>query len=225
MDFAARAHPRPRARGGVLRRTRSGSRRSVYMPERNFAEFETGNLTLSVIHAEKMGLEHHVSGNAIALHVDDVEAARKTLEAAGRDVQRRHARHGRVPHGVLQRPRRQRADAPPPLRAAGPESLTARGGLSRTAALRSRRCDHAAPGRARAARPARARTAPARRPLRRLLRRARAARGRDRARGRRRAARPGRRGARRGKRRSRARPRHAPPRRNRAAATTACRSP
>jgi predicted enzyme related to lactoylglutathione lyase len=60
-----------------------GLRRSVYMPERNFAEFETGNLTLSIIHAEKMGLEHHVSGNAIALHVDDVEAARKKLEAQG----------------------------------------------------------------------------------------------------------------------------------------------
>jgi predicted enzyme related to lactoylglutathione lyase len=60
-----------------------GLRRSVYMPDRNFAEFETGNLTLSVIHAEKMGLEHHVSGNAIALHVDDVEAARKALEEQG----------------------------------------------------------------------------------------------------------------------------------------------
>jgi len=60
-----------------------GLRRSVYMPERNFAEFETGNLTLSIIHAEKMGIEHHVSGNAIALHVDDVEEARKRLEEQG----------------------------------------------------------------------------------------------------------------------------------------------
>ncbi|HTQ67939.1 MAG TPA: VOC family protein [Solirubrobacteraceae bacterium] len=60
-----------------------GLRRSVYMPERNFAEFETGNLTLSIIHAEKMGLDHHVSGNAIALHVDDVEAARRELEDKG----------------------------------------------------------------------------------------------------------------------------------------------
>ena len=60
-----------------------GLRRSVYMPERNFAEFETGNLTLSIIHAEKMGIEHHVSGNAIALHVDDVEAARRALEDKG----------------------------------------------------------------------------------------------------------------------------------------------
>jgi predicted enzyme related to lactoylglutathione lyase len=57
--------------------------RSMYRPERHFAEFETGNLTLSVIDAEAMGLEHHVSQNAIALHVDDVEAARATLEQRG----------------------------------------------------------------------------------------------------------------------------------------------
>ena len=63
--------------------TTLGLPRSVYMPERNYAEFETGNLTLSLIHAEKMGLEYHVSGNAIALHVDDVQAARKLLEERG----------------------------------------------------------------------------------------------------------------------------------------------
>jgi predicted enzyme related to lactoylglutathione lyase len=60
-----------------------GLHRSVHMPERNFAEFETGNLTLSVINAEKMGLEHNPQGSEIALHVDDVEAARKTLEGRG----------------------------------------------------------------------------------------------------------------------------------------------
>ena len=59
-----------------------GLRRSVYMPERNFAEFETGNLTLSIIDAEKMGLEHHTMRHEVALHVDDVQAARKTLESA-----------------------------------------------------------------------------------------------------------------------------------------------
>jgi predicted enzyme related to lactoylglutathione lyase len=53
------------------------------MPERNYAEFETGNLTLSVIDAEKMGLEHHAQRTEIALHVDDVPAARKELEARG----------------------------------------------------------------------------------------------------------------------------------------------
>jgi predicted enzyme related to lactoylglutathione lyase len=60
-----------------------GLARSVYMLDRNYAEFETGNLTLSVIDAEKMGLEHKVRGHEIALHVDDVEAARKTLEGRG----------------------------------------------------------------------------------------------------------------------------------------------
>jgi predicted enzyme related to lactoylglutathione lyase len=60
-----------------------GLRRSVYIPERNYAEFETGNLTLSIIDAEKMGLEHNPIRHQVALHVDDVEAARKTLEARG----------------------------------------------------------------------------------------------------------------------------------------------
>ena len=60
-----------------------GLRRSVYMPERNFAEFETGNLTLSIIDAEKMGLEHHTMRHEVALHVDDVQAARETLQARG----------------------------------------------------------------------------------------------------------------------------------------------
>ena len=60
-----------------------GLERSVHMPERNFAEFETGNLTLNLMNAEKMGLEHHTVNNAIALHVDDVAAARAQLEAQG----------------------------------------------------------------------------------------------------------------------------------------------
>jgi predicted enzyme related to lactoylglutathione lyase len=60
-----------------------GLPRSVYVPERNYAEFETGNLTLSVYNAEAMGLEHHPNPNPIALHVDDVEAARATLEGRG----------------------------------------------------------------------------------------------------------------------------------------------
>ena len=63
--------------------TTLGLRRSVYMPERNFAEFETGNLTLSVMNAEAMGLPHNVALNAIALHVDDVAQARGELEQKG----------------------------------------------------------------------------------------------------------------------------------------------
>jgi len=56
---------------------------SRHIPERNFAEFETGNLTLNLMNAEKMGLEHHAVRNAVALHVDDVAAARADLEAKG----------------------------------------------------------------------------------------------------------------------------------------------
>ena len=60
-----------------------GLPRSVYRPERHFAEFETGNLTLNVLDAEKMGLEHHPQKTQIALHVEDVPSARAQLEARG----------------------------------------------------------------------------------------------------------------------------------------------
>src|SRR5438445_7638348 len=60
-----------------------GLPRSVYMPERNYSEFETGNLTLSVYNAEKMGLGHNVSPNPVALHVDDVAEVRRALEERG----------------------------------------------------------------------------------------------------------------------------------------------
>src|SRR4051794_16962806 len=56
---------------------------SGHMPERNFAEFETGNLTLNVLNAERMGLEHNTVGNPAALHADDVAAARAQLESQG----------------------------------------------------------------------------------------------------------------------------------------------
>jgi len=60
-----------------------GLPRSVFLPERNYSEFETGNLTLSVYDAEKMGLAHHPNQNAVALHVGDVAQARAQLEAEG----------------------------------------------------------------------------------------------------------------------------------------------
>jgi predicted enzyme related to lactoylglutathione lyase len=60
-----------------------GLPRSSYRPDRHHAEFETDNLTINVLNAEKMGLKHVVSANPIALHVDDVEAARAELEAKG----------------------------------------------------------------------------------------------------------------------------------------------
>jgi predicted enzyme related to lactoylglutathione lyase len=63
--------------------TTLGLERSVYYPERHFAEFETGNLTLSVIVAEKFGLDYQPNRNAIALHVEDIDAARATLAERG----------------------------------------------------------------------------------------------------------------------------------------------
>ena len=60
-----------------------GLRRSAYIPERGFAEFETGNLTLSIYNPTQMGMEHHPGANPIALHVADIEAARSELDQAG----------------------------------------------------------------------------------------------------------------------------------------------
>lgn len=60
-----------------------GLERSAYRPDRHHAEFETGNLTLNLMVAEKMGLPYVVSQNPVALHVDDVADARSRLEASG----------------------------------------------------------------------------------------------------------------------------------------------
>ncbi len=59
-----------------------GLPRSVYLRERHYAEFETGNLTLSVVDAERMGIEHHLQ-KGVALHVEDVAAVRALLEERG----------------------------------------------------------------------------------------------------------------------------------------------
>ena len=63
--------------------TTLGLERSVYYPDRNFAEFETHTVTLSVIVAEKFGFEFVPNRNPVALHVEDVADARATLEARG----------------------------------------------------------------------------------------------------------------------------------------------
>jgi predicted enzyme related to lactoylglutathione lyase len=60
-----------------------GLRRSVYLRDRGYAEFETGNLTLSLIDPRAMGLELHTNRNAIALHVPDVHEGRIALESEG----------------------------------------------------------------------------------------------------------------------------------------------
>jgi predicted enzyme related to lactoylglutathione lyase len=61
-----------------------GLRRSVYRPERNFAEFETGNLTFNVLDPERMGIgSFQANANPAALHVGDVAEARERLEGLG----------------------------------------------------------------------------------------------------------------------------------------------
>jgi catechol 2,3-dioxygenase-like lactoylglutathione lyase family enzyme len=47
------------------------------------AEYETGSLTIALLDSAAMGLEAHPNNHPIALHVDDVEAARAELESRG----------------------------------------------------------------------------------------------------------------------------------------------
>jgi predicted enzyme related to lactoylglutathione lyase len=61
-----------------------GLRRSVYRPDRNFAEFETGTVTLSVVDPQRMRIgDFRVNKNHLALQVEDVAAARSELEGRG----------------------------------------------------------------------------------------------------------------------------------------------
>ena len=61
-----------------------GLPRSMYKPERNFAEFETGTVTLSVVNPERIGIGSFTPvANHLALHVEDVAEARRTLEERG----------------------------------------------------------------------------------------------------------------------------------------------
>jgi len=47
------------------------------------AEFETGTVTIAVLESEAFGIEFSPHGHPIALHVEDVEAARSELESRG----------------------------------------------------------------------------------------------------------------------------------------------
>jgi len=82
VDFVG-VHTRDFSRAGDFYGNTLGLRRSVWIPERNYAEFETGNLTLSLMNAEGMGLKHTALRNPLAFRVDDVAAARATLEGRG----------------------------------------------------------------------------------------------------------------------------------------------
>ena len=50
------------------------------MPAR---EFETGSLTIALMQSDAFGIEFAHHSHPVALHVDDVEAARKELEEKG----------------------------------------------------------------------------------------------------------------------------------------------
>src|SRR5271154_7127062 len=56
---------------------------STYLKDRHFAEVETGNLTIGIIEPESMGMEFQASPNPLALRVEDVAAARQTLQERG----------------------------------------------------------------------------------------------------------------------------------------------
>jgi catechol 2,3-dioxygenase-like lactoylglutathione lyase family enzyme len=64
--------------GGLL-----GLEHSVDYEKIPAGEYETGNLTLQVMDAASVGQEFSPRRHPIALHVDDVEAARAELEAEG----------------------------------------------------------------------------------------------------------------------------------------------
>jgi catechol 2,3-dioxygenase-like lactoylglutathione lyase family enzyme len=46
-------------------------------------EYETGSLTIAIVQSEAFGMTYATNSNPIALHVDDVEAARAELESRG----------------------------------------------------------------------------------------------------------------------------------------------
>src|SRR4051812_29941880 len=61
-----------------------GLTRTVYRPENNFAEFDTGTVTISIVDPTKMGIgEFSANKNHLALQVEDTHAAREELEARG----------------------------------------------------------------------------------------------------------------------------------------------
>jgi predicted enzyme related to lactoylglutathione lyase len=60
-----------------------GLRKSVRWGERPAAEFETGSLTIAVMESSAFGIEFAPHTHPVALHVENVAAARAELEARG----------------------------------------------------------------------------------------------------------------------------------------------
>ena len=96
-----------------------GLERSKRWGDMPAGEFENGTVTIAIMQSDAFGLEFSPHSHPIAFQVDDVAAARAALEEQGVEFVARQHRQRRLPHGLLPRSRRQRADAPPPLRAEG----------------------------------------------------------------------------------------------------------
>ena len=60
-----------------------GLARSKQWGDRPAMEFETGSLTIAVMQSDAFGIEFQRHSHPIALHVDDVAAARSELEGKG----------------------------------------------------------------------------------------------------------------------------------------------
>jgi predicted enzyme related to lactoylglutathione lyase len=60
-----------------------GLRESARYGQMPGVEFETGSLTLAILQSDAFGIEPRTNNHPIALHVDDVPAARAELEARG----------------------------------------------------------------------------------------------------------------------------------------------
>ena len=60
-----------------------GLRRSKRWGNMPAGEFETGSLTIAIMQSDAFGLEFQPHTHPIALHVDDVHAARAELEGKG----------------------------------------------------------------------------------------------------------------------------------------------
>ena len=60
-----------------------GLERSKQWGEMPASEFETGSLTIALMQSDAFGQEFNRHSHPVALHVDDVEAARQELEGRG----------------------------------------------------------------------------------------------------------------------------------------------
>jgi catechol 2,3-dioxygenase-like lactoylglutathione lyase family enzyme len=70
-------------RADAFYRETLGLERSKLYDNELGGEYETGSLAIQLVDVRKIGRDHTPSSGAIALHVDDVAAARAELEAKG----------------------------------------------------------------------------------------------------------------------------------------------